>query len=156
MATDLKQIGNRIKGLRESLELSTSKMSYKLEVDEKDYILYETGEKDISISFLQRIEREFNVDISVLMFGEEPHMSSYFVTRKNKGVSVERVSAYKYQSLTAGFSNNVAEVFMVTVDPKPEDTDYFKNIHAGQEFNMVVEGSMSINKIGRASCRERV
>ena len=36
MATDLKQIGNRIKGLRESLELSTSKMSYKLEVDEKD------------------------------------------------------------------------------------------------------------------------
>ncbi len=149
MATDLKQIGNRIKGLRESLELSTSKMSYKLEVDEKDYILYEAGEKDISISFLQRIEREFNVDISVLMFGEEPHMSSYFVTRKNKGVSVERVSAYKYQSLTAGFSNNVAEVFMVTVDPKPEDTDYFKNIHAGQEFNMVVEGSMSININGK-------
>lgn len=149
MATDLKQIGNRIKGLRESLELSTSKMSYKLEVDEKDYILYEAGEKDISISFLQRIEREFNVVISVLMFGEEPHMSSYFVTRKNKGVSVERVSAYKYQSLTAGFSNNVAEVFMVTVDPKPEDTDYFKNIHAGQEFNMVVEGSMSININGK-------
>lgn len=149
MATDLKQIGERIKGLRESIGLSPSKMAYKLEVDETDYSLYESGDKDISISFLQRIEREFNVDLSVLMFGEESNMSSYFVTRKDKGVSAERVSAYKYQSLTAGFSNNVAEVFVVTVDPKPESTDYFKNIHAGQEFNMVLEGSMSININGK-------
>ncbi len=149
MATDLKQIGERIKGLREAIELSTSTMANKLEVEENDYIMYEAGQKDISISFLQRIEREFNVDLATLMFGEEPHMSSYFVTRKDKGVSVERVSAYKYQSLTAGFSNNLAEVFIVTVEPKPNDIDYFKNIHAGQEFNMVLEGSMAININGK-------
>lgn len=149
MATDLKQIGERIKGLREAIELTTAQIAYKLEVEENDYIKFENGEEDISISFLQRIEREFNVDMATLMFGEEPRMSSYFVTRKNKGVSVERVSAYKYQSLTAGFSNNVSEVFIVTVEPKPENNDYFKNIHAGQEFNMVLEGSMSININGK-------
>ncbi len=149
MATDLKQIGIRIKGLREAIELTPSQMASKLEVDVYDYMLYELGDKDISISFLQRVEREFNIDLATLMFGEEPHMSSYFVTRKNKGVSMERVSAYKYQSLTAGFNNNVAEIFVVTVDPKPIETDYFKNIHAGQEFNMVLEGSMSININGK-------
>lgn len=149
MATDLKQIGERIKGLRESIELSPKKMASILEVDAYDYLLYEAGKKDISISFLQRMEREFNVDLATLMFGEEPRMSSYFVTRKDKGMSVERVSAYKYQSLTAGFSNNVCEVFMVTIEPKPEDTDYFRNIHAGQEYNMVIEGSMSININGK-------
>jgi len=37
------------------------------------------------------------------MFGTEPRMNAYFITRKDKGVSVERVSAYKYQSLTSGF-----------------------------------------------------
>jgi len=83
------------------------------------------------------------------MFGTEPKMNSYFITRKGKGVSVERVSAYKYQSLTSGFTNNVAEIFIVTVEPKPMDTDFYQNIHAGQEFNMVLEGSMMLSINGK-------
>ncbi|MEN6588277.1 MAG: XRE family transcriptional regulator [Proteiniphilum sp.] len=144
METDLKQIGERIKGLREALDFSPGEMAHRLEVDEEVYLQYETGERDISVSFLQRIEREFNVDLATLMFGTEPKMNSYFITRKDKGVSVERVSAYKYQSLTSGFTNNVAEVFVVTVEPKPMETDFYRNIHAGQEFNMVLEGRMML------------
>ena len=149
METDLKQIGERIKGLRDALGFSPGEMAHKLEVDEDVYLQYEAGEKDISISFLQRIEREFNVDLATLMFGTEPKMNSYFITRKDKGVSVERVSVYKYQSLTSGFTNNVAEVFVVTVEPKPMETDFYRNIHAGQEFNMVLEGSMMLNINGK-------
>lgn len=144
MTTDIKQIGERIKGLRDALDLSPEEMAQRLEVETNEYLDHEKGLKDVSISFLQRVEREFNVDLSTLMFGTEPKMSSYFITRKDKGVSVERVSAYKYQSLTSGFTNNVAEVFIVTVEPKPADTDYYQNIHAGQEFNMVLEGSMML------------
>lgn len=149
MKTDIKQIGERIKGLREALDYSPAEMAGKLEVDLEDYLQFEEGEKDISVSFLQRIEREFSVDISTLMFGTEPRMNSYFITRKDKGMTVERVSAYKYQSLTSGFTNNVAEIFEVTVEPKSSDTDFYKNIHAGQEFNMVLEGSMMININGK-------
>jgi len=149
MGTDLKQIGERIKGLRDALDYSPNEMAHRLEVDEEVYLQYETGERDISVSFLQRIEREFNVDLATLMFGTEPKMNSYFITRKDKGVSVERVSAYKYQSLTSGFTNNVAEVFVVTVEPKPMETDFYQNIHAGQEFNMILEGSMMLNINGK-------
>jgi transcriptional regulator with XRE-family HTH domain len=149
MGTDLKLIGERIKGLRDALDLSPGEMAHRLEVDEAVYLQYETGEKDISVSFLQRIEREFNVDLATLMFGTEPKMNSYFITRKDKGVSVERVSAYKYQSLTSGFTNNVAEVFVVTVEPKPMEEDFYQNIHAGQEFNMILEGSMMLNINGK-------
>lgn len=149
MTTDLNQIGERIKGLRDALDYSPDEMAQRLEVETEDYLQYESGQRDISVSFLQRIEREFNVDISTLMFGTEPRMNSYFVTRKDKGVSVERVSAYKYQSLTAGFTNNVAEVFEVTVEPKPMEEDFFENIHAGQEFNMVLEGSMMLHINGK-------
>lgn len=148
MSTDLKQIGERIKGLRDALDLKPEDMAQKLEVNIGEYQQYESGTRDISVSFLQRIERVFNVDLATLMFGTEPRMSSYFVTRKDKGVSVERVSAYKYQSLTAGFANNHADIFVVTVEPKPLDAEEFRNIHFGQEFNMVLEGSMvlSINE----------
>lgn len=149
MKTDIKQIGERIKGLRDALDFSPDEMAKRLEVDVKDYLRFENGEMDISVSFLQRIEREFGVDISTLMFGTEPRMNSYFITRKDKGVSVERVSEYKYQSLTSGFTNNVSEIFIVTVEPKPIETDFYKNIHAGQEFNMVLEGSMMININGK-------
>lgn len=149
MTTDIKQIGERIKGLREAVNLTPDEMAHRLEVDTEEYLEFEMGEKDISVSFLQRIEREFNVDISTLMFGTEPRMNAYFITRKDKGVSVERVSAYKYQSLTSGFTNNVAEVFVVTVEPKPMESDFYKNIHAGQEFNMVLEGSMMLNINGK-------
>ncbi|MFA6701724.1 MAG: XRE family transcriptional regulator [Dysgonamonadaceae bacterium] len=149
MTTDLKQIGERIKGLRDALDLSPEEMAQKLEVEVENYLLYEGGEMDVSVSFLQRIEREFNIDISTLMFGTEPRMSSYFITRKDKGVSVERVSAYKYQSLTAGFSNNVAEIFIVTVEPKPMEDDFYRNIHSGQEFNFVLEGSLMLNINGK-------
>lgn len=149
MTTDLKQIGERIKGLRDAVDLTPAEMAQRLEVDVEDYLKFESGEEDISVSFLQRIEREFNVDISTLMFGTEPRMNAYFITRKDKGVSVERVSAYKYQSLTSGFTNNVAEVFVVTVEPKPKEEDFYKNIHAGQEFNMILEGSMMLNINGK-------
>ena len=54
------------------------------------------------------------------------------------------MSAYKYQSLTAGFTNNVAEVFVVTVEPDSEEKEFNRSIHAGQEFNMLLEGSMTM------------
>ena len=85
MTTDIKQIGERIKGLREAVNLSTCEMAHRLEIDTDDYLQFEAGERDISVSFLQRIEREFNVDMGTLMFGTEPRMNSYFITRKDKG-----------------------------------------------------------------------
>ncbi|MDR1742533.1 MAG: XRE family transcriptional regulator [Dysgonamonadaceae bacterium] len=149
MTTDLKQVGERIKGLRDALDLSPQEMAARLETTAEIIIEYEMGKKDISLSFLKRMEKEFGIDLAALMFGSEPKMNSYFITRKDKGPVVERVSAYKYQSLTAGFTDNAAEVFIVTVEPKPEESDYFENIHPGQEFNFVLEGSLSFYYNGK-------
>jgi len=52
METDLKQIGERIKGLREALGFSPAEMAQRLEVDEDEYLQYEAGEKDISVILL--------------------------------------------------------------------------------------------------------
>lgn len=61
------------------------------------------------------------------MFGDEPKMSTYFITRNGKGVAVERTKAYKYQSLAAGFVGRKADPFLVTVHPKPEDEPMYLN-----------------------------
>lgn len=78
------------------------------------------------------------------MFGEEPRMNSYFLTRKGKGASVQRTQAYKYQSLAAGFMNRKADPFIVTVEPKDEKTPIYLNTHPGQEFNYILEGRMTL------------
>lgn len=83
------------------------------------------------------------------MFGEEPKMKSYFLTRRGTGVSVERTKAYKYQSLASGFKGRKADPFIVTVGPKPENTPVYFNTHEGQEFNLVIEGRMLLNINGK-------
>ena len=37
-----------------------------------------------------------------------------------------------------------AEVFIVTVEPKPNAHTIYKNTHPGQEFNLILEGAMEL------------
>lgn len=144
MDDQLKQIGERLKGLREVLDLSAQEVADTCGIEVEKYERIEKGELDITISKLMKIAHRYGVSAEELMFAEAPHMKSYFVVRKGQGMSVERTKAYKYQSLVSGFVNHDADVFIVTVEPKPEAHTIYKNTHPGQEFNMVLEGSMDL------------
>ena len=149
MNDQIKQIAERLRGLRDVLELTSEDIARDSDISAEEYRLAETGEYDISVSMLQKIARTYNVALDALMFGEEPKMSSYFVTRAGKGTSIERTKAYKYQSLAAGFMNRTADPFIVTVEPKGDDESIHYNKHNGQEFNLVLEGRMLINIEGK-------
>ena len=99
MNDQIKQIAERLRGLRDVLELTSEDIARDCDISAEEYRLAETGQYDISVSMLQKIARTYNIALDALMFGEEPKMSSYFVTRAGKGVSIERTRAYKYQSL---------------------------------------------------------
>lgn len=142
MSEDVKQIGQRLKGLREALDMTPEKFAESCNIPIEEYIMYESGEKDLTISVLKGIASTHNVDVSVLMFADEPRMSSYFLTRKGKGLAVKRVEAYRYQTLAGGFNNRKAEIFEVTVEPKDDTVQIYQNTHKGQEFNLVLEGRM--------------
>ncbi|MCC8070699.1 MAG: XRE family transcriptional regulator [Bacteroidales bacterium] len=144
-----KQIAERLKGLREALDLTTEEMAATCHLPEEKYLIYESGLEDIPVSLLQNIAHTHGVELPALLFGSEPRMSTYFVTRKGRGVSIERVKAYKYQSLAAGFTGRKADPFIVTVHPKPESEPLFLNSHAGQEFNMVLEGRLLLQVNGK-------
>jgi quercetin dioxygenase-like cupin family protein len=144
MEEQLKQIGERLRGLRDVLDISVGEMAETIGISEDKYEKIEAGELDITISNLMKIAHKYGISAEELMFAEAPHMKSYFVVRKGQGMSVERTKAYKYQSLASGFANRKAEVFIVTVEPKPNVHTVYKNTHPGQEFNMVLEGTMEL------------
>lgn len=144
MEEAIKQIGERLKGLREALDIPAKEVADLCGITEEQYAQMENGESELSVSTLQKISKKYEISLDALMFGEEPHMSTYFLTRKGQGMSVERRKAYKYQSLASGFRGRKADPFIVTVEPKAADTPKEINSHSGQEFNMVLEGCMEL------------
>ncbi len=144
MDKEIKQIAERLKGLREVLDIRPEEMADVCEITTEKYLELESGTADISVSTLHRISHKYGIELTTLMFGDEPKMNAYFITRKDKGISVERTKAYKYQSLAAGFSKRKADPFMVTVHPKPENEPVHLNSHSGQEYNFVIKGRMQI------------
>ncbi len=149
MNEQIKQIAERLAGLRDALEITTEEMAKAAHLSTEEYQRLETGTVDISVSVLHQISQAFGVELTTLMFGDEPKMSSYFITRKGKGIAVERTKAYKYQSLGAGFAGRKADPFMVTVHPKPENEQIFLNSHPGQEYNMVLNGRLLLQINGK-------
>jgi transcriptional regulator with XRE-family HTH domain len=145
----LKLIGERLKGLRESLDLSVGDVARSCHLSPDVYRAYEAGEHDLSVSTLNAIAQYMGVGLSVLMFGEEPKVASYFITRRGKGLAVERVKAYSYQALGAGFIDKKVQPFLVAVEPKHNDAPIHLNTHPGQEFNLILEGRMQIQINGK-------
>ena len=140
MDGQIKQIAARIRGLRDSLDITAEEMAKRCERTPDEILLYEAGETDIPMSFLFEVAQHYNVDTSTLISGEEPRMTSYFLTRFGKGKSIERNKAYKYQALASGYKLPKAEPFEVTVEPNDETMHL--NSHHGEEFNYVLEGRL--------------
>jgi transcriptional regulator with XRE-family HTH domain len=149
MNEQIRQIAERLKGLRDALNIAAEEMAGACNLSVEEYLTLESGTADISVSVLHRIAQSYGVELTTLMFGDEPKMNAYFVTRKGKGVAVERTKSYKYQSLAAGFANRKADPFLVTVHPKPDNEPVYRNAHAGQEFNLVLQGRMLIQINGK-------
>ena len=154
MDEQLKQIGERLRGLRDALDLTAQEVADTCGIDLDKYEKIERGEADITISNLMKIAKKYGVSTDELIFAEAPHMSAYSVTRSGQGLSIERTKAYKYQSLVSGFKDHKADVFIVTVEPKPNAHTVYKNTHPGQEFNLVLEGKMELFIAGKTIVME--
>lgn len=146
MNEQIKQIAERLRGLRDALDLSIEEATAKIGIDKADYEKYESGNSDIPMNFLFQVAQTFGIEISALISGDEAHANAFFVTRKGTGVKVERTKAYKYQALAYGFRNAKAEPFEVTVEPN--DNPLHLNTHPGQEFNLILEGTVLLKIAG--------
>ena len=145
----IQSIATRLRGLRDALELSQEEVAESCQIPLEEYRAMENAERDVSVNVLQTIARRYGISLDVLMFGEEPKMNAYFITRAGRGVSVERQKAYKYEALASGFRDRRIDPFIVTVEPTPDDVPMHLNSHPGQEMNYVLEGRLLIGLNGK-------
>jgi transcriptional regulator with XRE-family HTH domain len=135
-------VPERIKELREILDISALDMAKDTDIPYETYCKYEEGGLDIPISVLYTIANRLGTDVTVLLTGDEARMDSAAVCRKGKGVQVERYPGYEFSSLAYNFKNRTIEPLLVLLDSSKHLADLVS--HSGQEFNYVLEGQMKV------------
>ncbi len=138
-----KDIAPRLRGLRDAMDMTVEDMAAQLGTAPADVRNYESGEHEIPVSYLFNVAQIFQVDLTVLMSGNEAHLHTASLVKKGKGMSVERRKDYDYKSLAYRFVGRRMEPFVVTVPPKDKHALTF-NEHPGQEFIYVLSGKLEI------------
>lgn len=144
MNIKIQQIAERMKGLRDALDLSEEQCALDCGVSLQQYQKFESGQADIPVSFLYQLSSVYQVELTTLLTGDIPHMNSYSVTRKGTGSTVERRKEYIHQALNESFIQKKAQPFIVTVTAKEDKGAVSEYRHEGQEFNFVLEGRLLI------------
>lgn len=143
MNNEIKAVADRLRGLRDILDISLEEAAEVCGISVKEYAAYETGQVDIPLSVMFCMGKKYNVDLTSFLSGEEPHKVSFFVTPKDKGIRVNRLADYHFESLAFGFANRKADPFLVTINPG-DIPEIHRTVHPGQEFNYIIEGTVRI------------
>ena len=150
METIISEIAQRIRGLREMLDISEEEMAGLTGVTVDEYREYEKGENDFPFTFLLRCATRFGIDIVELMTGENPRLSFYTVVRAGQGLPIERRTGFKYRHLAFHLKNKLSEPFFVTAPYSDEEQSkpVKYSVHEGQEFDYIISGSLKLDLAG--------
>lgn len=142
MNDQIKQIAQRIRELREILDVDAADLAKQVNVSVAEYNQYENAESDIPIGVIYAVAAALNVDPTVLLTGDAPRMSDYTIVRQGRGVSVERYKGYKFSSLAFNYIGRQFDPMVVDLDPMENPPELV--VHGGQEFNYVLKGTVQL------------
>jgi len=145
--TDFTEIGLRIKGLRESCDIPREELAAELGVPVETYGAWEETGADVPISAIYHMANKFGVDFIEIVSGEYARLDTYQVVKAGHGKYVERYPGYRFQDLAWRFRDKIMQPLLVTLDPSDEPAALVT--HKGQEFNLVVQGTVIVTFDGR-------
>ena len=142
----LQEMASRIREMREIIGYSEEQMAEKTEVTIEEYKAVESGKVDPTFNFLHQCAITFGVDINALLEGHSAHLSGYEVTRAGQGPLTAHESHMDIRNQAAMFQNRLGTPYWVTYkyDPELLDKPIATTTHAGQEFDIVLKGSMKV------------
>ncbi len=138
----IRDLTARIRELREVCGYTVEQLAAELSISADTYRSYETQGKNIPINIIFQIANKFGVDFNELLSGESGKLNTYQVVRAGEGLPADRYPGYRFQDLAYRFGHKVMQPLLVTLDPSDEVADLVS--HSGQEFNLVLEGSIKL------------
>ncbi len=105
MDEQIRQIGERLRGLREVLDIPAEEVAELCDITPEHYMKIESGEADPSVYRLSKIAKRYGIALDVLMFGEEPRMSSRATDRAWPWNAARATSTRVWQADSAAASS---------------------------------------------------
>ncbi|MBO4962700.1 MAG: AMP-binding protein, partial [Clostridia bacterium] len=142
----IKEISKRIKDLREIAGILEEEMANKTGVSVQEYIACENGDSDLNFAFIYRCASALGVNVTDIIEGYSPKLSSYTVTRAGAGQKVSQAHKMTYYNMAYAFQNRIAEPLFVKCEYSKEaqDKEIELTTHTGQECDIVIEGSLMV------------
>ena len=139
---ELKAIGQRMQFLREACDVTVEEMAEDLDVDVERYKRWEATGAGVPISAVYHMARKFGVEFTEILTGTAAKLDTYQVVRSGEGREVDRYPGYHYDDLAWRIRDKIMQPLEVTLDPSDEPAKLVN--HGGQEFNLVLEGTVIV------------
>ena len=136
------EIGARLRELREVSDYTIEQLAGELGISPETYASYEENGKDVPISVIYEIANKFKVDFTEIITGQTAWLDTYHLIRRGGGKNVNRNPEYHFEDLAYRYGNKIMQPLLVTLDPADDPAKLIT--HSGQEFNMVLEGTVII------------
>ncbi|MBQ2896830.1 MAG: AMP-binding protein [Clostridia bacterium] len=142
----IKEIGGRIRELREIENFTISDMAKKTGLSEQEYADCENGNKDLNFAFIYRCAQILKVNVTDIIEGYSPNLKSYTITRAGNGQQIAKAHGMTYYNMAYSFQDRVAEPLFVrsVYDEAAQTKDIELTTHAGQECDIVIEGNLMV------------
>ncbi|MBR6708410.1 MAG: AMP-binding protein, partial [Clostridia bacterium] len=146
MDNRIKEVAERIRELREILELSREDMAACTDTTLEQYVELEEGRADFSFTFIYKCANRFGVDVTDLLKGSSPTLTSMSVVRAGEGLPIARRRGFSYHNLSPMLRGKLAEPFLVRAPFVAEEQNkpIKLSTHLGQEIDIVLTGSLKV------------
>ena len=141
---NIKEVAGRIRALREDFDLTMQEMADATGRSVAEYAAQESGEQDLSFTFLYKCAKKLGVDVIELLTGETPHLKGYSLVRAGDGLSIKRRAGFEYLHKAPHLGNKLAEPFVVTAPYLEEEQDkpIHLSYHKGMELDYIISGKL--------------
>ena len=146
VSNQLMDVALRIQEMRRIVGYSVAEMAEKTEIPQDLYREYEAGTADLPFSFMHKCAKVFGLELTELLEGNSARLSSYTVTRRGKGMITASEDGITIQDMAPMFRQKLATPYWVTYTYSEalQNAPIHTSTHDGQEFDLVVRGSMRI------------
>ena len=137
---DIHEIGARLRELRETCDCTVEEIAAELNISPETYRGYEENGIDIPISVIYAAANKFQVDFTEIVTGTPARLATYHIVKRGQGKVVNRNPEYHFEDLAYRYADKIMQPLLVTLEPTDAPAKLIT--HSGQEFNMVLEGTV--------------
>ena len=141
---NIKEVAQRIRFLREDCDFTLQEMADATGRSVAEYVAQESGEEDLSFTFLYKCAKKLGVDVIELLTGETPHLRGYSLVRAGEGLSIKRRAGFEYLHKAPRLQGKLAEPFVVTAPYREEEQNQpiHLSYHKGNELDYIISGHL--------------